>query len=105
MKDNDTPVIALRTLSIDLLQSGRLIACNSAEGALAQLDRLLYKPLKPFIFLLSCLPPVTCHLSPHVARERMAPPLHYSDCRAVLRTSGRIDAIIRTCAVKIPFKL
>ena len=41
----DTPVIALKTHSIDLPHSGRLIACNSVEDALAQLDRLLSKPL------------------------------------------------------------
>ena len=38
---NDTPVIALKTPSIDLPQVGRLIACSSVEDALAQLDRII----------------------------------------------------------------
>jgi hypothetical protein len=41
MRDNDTPVIALKTPSKYLPHSGRLIACNSVEDALAQMDRLL----------------------------------------------------------------
>jgi hypothetical protein len=41
MKDNDTPVIALKTPSIDLPHSGRLIASTSVEDTLAQMDRLL----------------------------------------------------------------
>jgi len=42
---NDTPVIALKTPSIDLPRSGRLVTCNTVEDALAQLDRLLSKPM------------------------------------------------------------
>jgi uncharacterized protein (TIGR00725 family) len=42
---SDTPVIALRTPSINLPHSGHLIACNSVEEALVQLDRLLSNPL------------------------------------------------------------
>jgi uncharacterized protein (TIGR00725 family) len=38
---NCTPVLALKTPTIDLPHSGRLIACNSVEDTLAQLDRLL----------------------------------------------------------------
>lgn len=38
---NDTPVIALKTPSIDLPQVGRLIACSSVEDTLAQMDRLI----------------------------------------------------------------
>jgi uncharacterized protein (TIGR00725 family) len=38
---NDTPVIALKTPSIDLPQVGRLIASTSVEDTLTQLDRLL----------------------------------------------------------------
>jgi len=42
MKDNDTPVIALlKTPSIDLPHSGRLITSASVEDTLAQLDRLI----------------------------------------------------------------
>jgi hypothetical protein len=42
MKDNDTPVIALlKTPSIDLPHSGRLIASTFVEDTLAQLDRLV----------------------------------------------------------------
>jgi uncharacterized protein (TIGR00725 family) len=42
---NDTPVIALKSPSIDLPQIGRLIACNTVEEVLIALDRLLSKPL------------------------------------------------------------
>ena len=38
---NGTPVIGLKTPSIDLPQAGRLIACNTAEEALAQMDRII----------------------------------------------------------------
>ena len=38
---NDTPVIGLKTPSIDLPHGGRLIACDTAEEALAALDRLI----------------------------------------------------------------
>ena len=38
---NDTPVIALKTPSIDLPHGRRLIACSSVEDALAQMDRLI----------------------------------------------------------------
>lgn len=38
---NDTPVIALKTPSIDLSQVGRLVSCSSVEDVLAQLDRLI----------------------------------------------------------------
>ena len=41
MKNNDTPVIALKTPSIDLPHSGRLIARTSVEDTLAKLDRLI----------------------------------------------------------------
>jgi uncharacterized protein (TIGR00725 family) len=37
----DTPVICLKTPSIDLPRGNRLIACNTVEETLAQLDRLL----------------------------------------------------------------
>ena len=42
---NDTPVIGLKTPSIDLPHGGRLIACETVEEALIVLDRLLSKPL------------------------------------------------------------
>jgi uncharacterized protein (TIGR00725 family) len=38
---NDTPVIGLKTPSIDLPHGGRLISCDTAEEALAQMDRLI----------------------------------------------------------------
>ena len=38
---NDTPVIALKTPSIDLPHGECLIACKTVEDALAQLDRLI----------------------------------------------------------------
>jgi uncharacterized protein (TIGR00725 family) len=38
---NGTPVIGLKTPSIDLPQAGCLIACDTVEEVLAQLDRLL----------------------------------------------------------------
>jgi hypothetical protein len=38
---SETPVIGLKTPFIDLPQAGRLIACDTVEEALAQLDRLL----------------------------------------------------------------
>ncbi len=38
---NDTPVIGLKTPSIDLPHGGRLVACDTAEEALTQLDRLI----------------------------------------------------------------
>jgi uncharacterized protein (TIGR00725 family) len=38
---NDTPVIGLKIPSIDLPQVGRIIACDTAEEALAQLDRFI----------------------------------------------------------------
>jgi len=38
---NDTPVIALKTPSIDLPHSGRLTACDTVEDTLAQLDHLI----------------------------------------------------------------
>ncbi|HET6491035.1 MAG TPA: TIGR00725 family protein [Syntrophales bacterium] len=38
---NDTPVIGLKTPSIDLPHGGRLISCETAEEALAALDRLI----------------------------------------------------------------
>jgi uncharacterized protein (TIGR00725 family) len=38
---NGTPVIGLKTPSIDLPQAGRLLACDTVEETLAQLDRLL----------------------------------------------------------------
>jgi hypothetical protein len=41
MKDNDTPVIALKTPSMDLPHCGRLIASTSVEDTLAKLDRLI----------------------------------------------------------------
>jgi hypothetical protein len=41
MKDNDTPVIALKTPSIDLPHGGHLTACNTVEDTLAQMDRLI----------------------------------------------------------------
>jgi len=42
---NDTPVIALKTPSIDLPHKGRLIASTSVEDTLAQMDRLLSNKL------------------------------------------------------------
>jgi uncharacterized protein (TIGR00725 family) len=38
---NDTPVITLKTPSIDLPPGGRLTACSCVEDALAQMDRLI----------------------------------------------------------------
>lgn len=38
---NDTPVITLKTPSIDLPHGRRLTACSSVEDALAQMDRLI----------------------------------------------------------------
>lgn len=38
---NDTPVIALKTPSIDLPQGGRLVSCSSVEDALIALDRIV----------------------------------------------------------------
>jgi uncharacterized protein (TIGR00725 family) len=38
---NDTPVIGLKTPSIDLPRDGRLITCGTAEEALSALDRLV----------------------------------------------------------------
>jgi len=38
---NNTPVIALKTPSIDLPHGDCLIACGTVEDALAQLDRLI----------------------------------------------------------------
>jgi uncharacterized protein (TIGR00725 family) len=38
---NDTPVIGLKTPSIDLPHGGRLVACDTAEEVLDALDRLL----------------------------------------------------------------
>ncbi len=38
---NGTPVIGLKTPSINLPPGGRLIACDTAEEALAQMDRLI----------------------------------------------------------------
>jgi uncharacterized protein (TIGR00725 family) len=38
---NDTPVIGLKTPSIDLPHVGRLVACDTAEEALSALDRLV----------------------------------------------------------------
>jgi len=38
---NDTPVICLKTPSIDLPHGGHLIVCDTVEEALVQLDRLL----------------------------------------------------------------
>jgi hypothetical protein len=41
MKDHDTPVIALKTPSIYLPYSGRLLASASVGDTLAQRDRLV----------------------------------------------------------------
>ncbi len=38
---NDTPVITLKTPSIDLPHGRRITACSSVEDALAQMDRLI----------------------------------------------------------------
>ena len=38
---NDTPVIALKTPSIDLPHGGCLTACDTVEDTLAQMDRLI----------------------------------------------------------------
>ena len=42
---NDTPVITLKTPSIDLPRDGRLISCNTVDEALAALDHFISRAL------------------------------------------------------------